>query len=244
MYTYKKLIPQITNGLMLHADETHVKLTTKEGYVWILTTLETVIFMYKNTREGEFLKDLLRDFQGVLISDFFAAYDSLDCPQQKCLIHLIRDLNHDLFQNPFDEELKEMVEQFGILLRKIIETIDKYGLKKRNLNKHKKDAKKYFLFLQKRKYSSILAEKYKKRFEKNKDKLFTFLNYDGAPWNNNNAEHAIKHFAVYRRMVDGLFTEKGINEYLLLLSIYQTCRYKNINFLQFLLSRKKDIDKF
>jgi hypothetical protein len=37
--------------------------------------------------------------------------------------------------------------------------------------------------------------KYKQRFEKNRDKLFTFLRYDGVPWNNNNAEHAIKAFA-------------------------------------------------
>jgi hypothetical protein len=135
-----------------------------------------------------------------------------------------------------------MVETFGILLRKIIDTIDKYGLKIRHLNKHKKDVKEFYSFLQKRKYISILADKYKKRFEKNRDKLFTFLNYDGVPWNNNNAEHAIKHFATYRRIVDGMFTENGINQYLTLLSIYQTCKYKNINFLQFLLSKKKNLD--
>ena len=33
-----------------------------------------------------------------------------------------------------------------------------------------------------------------KRIEKNRDKLFTFLNYDGVPWNNNNAEHAVRAF--------------------------------------------------
>jgi hypothetical protein len=49
--------------------------------------------MYKPTREGEFLRELLRDYTGVLISDFYGAYDSLPCPQQKCLIHLMRDLN-------------------------------------------------------------------------------------------------------------------------------------------------------
>ena len=26
------------------------------------------------------------------MSDFYAAYDGIRCPQQKCLIHLIRDL--------------------------------------------------------------------------------------------------------------------------------------------------------
>ena len=34
----------------------------------------------------------------------------------------------------------------------------------------------------------------KKRIERNKDKLFTFLDYDNVPWNNNNAEHAVHGF--------------------------------------------------
>lgn len=41
-------------------------------------------------------------------------------------------------------------------------------------------------------YHSEVTLKFKERFEKNSDKLFTFLTYDGIPWNNNNAEHAIK----------------------------------------------------
>jgi hypothetical protein len=38
--------------------------------------------------------------------------------------------------------------------------------------------------------------------------------------------------------------EKGLNDYLLLLSIYQTCRFKGISFFKFLLSRVVDIDEF
>jgi hypothetical protein len=65
-----------------------------------------------------------------------------------------------------------------------------------------------------------------------------------VPWNNNNAEHALKKFADYREIVDGQFTEAGLKEYLVLLSIYLTCKYKGISFLRFLLSREKDIDTF
>ena len=31
--------------------------------------------MYRPTREGDFLHELLKDFRGVLVSDFYAAYD-------------------------------------------------------------------------------------------------------------------------------------------------------------------------
>jgi hypothetical protein len=63
-------------------------------------------------------------------------------------------------------------------------------------------------------------------------------------WNNNNAEHALKRFAYYRELSDGMLTEVGLYEYLVLLSISVTCKYKDVSFLQFLTSREKDIDVF
>jgi len=88
------------------------------------------------------------------------------------------------------------------------------------------------------------ATKCKHRFEKNRDKLFTFLDYDGVPWNNNNAEHAIKAFARLRRVIEGLSTPKGIEEYLILLSVCQTCKYTGVDFLDFLRSGEQDIHAF
>jgi hypothetical protein len=44
--------------------------------------------------------------------------------------------------------------------------------------------------------------------------------------------------------VDGRIVEKGLNEYLVLLSVYLTCKYKGVSFLKFLLSRETDIDVF
>jgi hypothetical protein len=38
------------------------------------------------SREGEIIQDLLKGFRGVLVSDFYTAYDAINCPQQKCLI--------------------------------------------------------------------------------------------------------------------------------------------------------------
>jgi hypothetical protein len=68
-------------------------------------------------------------------------------------------------------------------------------------------------------------------------RLFTFLDYDGVPWNNNNAERAIKAFARVRRFADGRFTEESIREYLVMLSVAETCRYQNIDLLRFLLAK-------
>ena len=75
-------------------------------------------------------------------------------------------------------------------------------------------------------------------------KQFTFLDFDDVPWNNNNAEHAIKAFASVRRVIEGPTTENGLREFLVLLSICETCKCKNVEFLEFLRSGAKDIDEF
>lgn len=242
--THEALLQSITGGPLVHADETKVNLGGKDGYVWVFTNLEKAVYLYSLSREGELVKRALRNFDGVLVSDFYAAYDSLNCEQQKCLIHLIRDLNEDVFKEPFNTELKELVGNIAALLKPMIETIDRFGLKTRFLRKHKAKVKRFFKWLSGREYQSETSLKCKQRLEKNRETLFTFLDHDDIPWNNNNAEHAVKAFALLRRDFDGLSNEKGIREYLILLSICQTCKYMGVEFLDFLRSGEKDIHAF
>src|SRR5262249_48559463 len=129
-----------------------VDLNRGKGYVWVLTNLEDVLYLYKPSREAGFLKDLLTDFKGVLVSDFYPGYESLPCEQQKCLIHLIRDFNSDLTGNPFDEEFKTLCGDSGKLLRSIVATIDNHGLKRRHLQRHKAEVSQFFRSLETRVY--------------------------------------------------------------------------------------------
>ena len=93
-------------------------------------------------------------------------------------------------------------------------------------------------------FRSETAEALRQRLLKNRDKLFTFMQYDGVPWNNTNAENAIKRFASYRENTVGMMKEEGLKDYLVLLSLCQTCRYRGISFLKFLLSREREIDAY
>ena len=126
----------------------------------------------------------------------------------------------------------------------MVETIDRFGLKQRFLRKRLREVDKFFAFLSNADFQSEVSLKCKQRFEKNRDSLFTFLHYDGVPWNNNNAEHAIKAFARLRDVIGGSSSKKGIEEYLTLLSVAQTCEYQEIDFLDFLRSGEKDVDAF
>jgi transposase IS66 family protein len=106
------------------------------------------------------------------------------------------------------------------------------------------DVARFYKQISKTGLSSAAASKWKDRLEKDRPKLFTFLSHDGVPWNNNNAEHAIKAFARLRRAIEGLSTPKGIEEHLILLSVCQTCKYSGLDFLDFLRSGETDVATF
>jgi hypothetical protein len=188
--------------------------------------------------------ELLASYNGVLISDFYPGYDSMQCRQQKCWSHLIRDLNSDLRTNPFDTEYEAFILEVRNLIVPIMEAVQKYGLKRRNLSKFRREVGKFYkVVITERQYRSDLVIKYQKRFMRYRNSLFTFLEHDGIPWHNNTAESAIRHFAMSRNGSKWLY-ESGVRNYLIMLGIRQTCRFQGKSFFKFLFSGEKDIDKF
>jgi predicted RecB family nuclease len=223
--TYKDILRRIGAGPVVHADETKIMIGSDPRYVWVFTNMEDVAYVYSESRDAGTPKTVLAEFRGILVSDFYSGYDSLDCPQQKCLIHMMRDINGDVLREPFNVEMREVAQDFAGLLRPIVATIDRFGLKTYHLRKHRRAVDRFYRTLSIRSY-----------------KLFTFLDHDGVPWNNNNAEHAIKAFALLRNVIGPNSTPKGINEYLVLLSISETCKCRGVDFLSFLRSGELNID--
>lgn len=105
--TYKEIEKGLMGGTFIHADETTGSVKDlSTGYVWVFANIDSALYMFKRNREADFLLDLLRNFKGVLITDFYAGYDAIQCSQQKCLIHLIRVINGDLLKNQLNQEFR------------------------------------------------------------------------------------------------------------------------------------------
>ena len=215
-----------------------------DHYVWVVTNGRHVLFRMTATREADIVREMLVGYQGVLVSDFYAGYDGVPCRQQKCLVHLIRDINDDLWKAPFDKELEAFSVEVQTLLVPILGAVDRFGLKTWHLRRFNKEVERFYQrTITGREYRSEAAETYRKRFDRYRDSLFTFLNEDGIPWENNMAERAIRQLAVQRK-ISGSFFKRSAEHYLLLLAISQTCRFQEKSFLKFLLSEETDIDSF
>ncbi len=159
-------------------------------------------------------------------------------------MHLIRDLNDDLWLYPFDSQYETFVSEVRNLIIPMMEAVQKYGLKKRHLQKFMQHVSTFYAgIITGKRYTSELVVKYQKRFVRYREGLFMFLQHDGIPWHNNTAERALRHIAK-QQQISMNFHEAATHEYLRLLGIKQTCRFQNKSFFRFLLSREKDIDQF
>jgi hypothetical protein len=243
--TEQSLIQHLLESPFIHADETTFNIQGTSWYVWIFTNGKHVVFKLTETRTADIAHKLLENYRGILISDFYAGYDSIPCRHQKCWVHLIRDLNKDLKENPFDIEYESFIVNINNMINPIMEDVQKYGLKQRHLHKFKMSIYRFYDYnIVNKQYKSELVMKYKERFLRYRESLFTFLEQDGIPWHNNTAENAIRHLAVQRDISKGSFDEAPTYNYLVLLSIRQTCRFQGKSFFKFLLSGETDLDKF
>jgi len=243
--TEKKIAESLFRSPFVHVDETKVNIQGANWYVWVITDAKHVIFRLTDNRETTVVEELLANYNGVLIADFYPGYDSIQCKQQRCWVHLIRDLNDDLREHPFDREYEAFVLEVRDLIVPIMEAVQKYGLKKRHLQRFVKQVDVFYQrMIIDRKYKSDLVCKYQKRFIRYRDGMFTFLEQDGIPWNNNAAERAIRHFAIQRDISKSPFHASVLHRYLVLPAIRQACRFQDKSFFKFLFSGETDLDKF
>jgi hypothetical protein len=130
------------------------------------------------------------------------------------------------------------------LLVPILDAANKYGLKKRHLGKFAGSVDRFYKhYIMSKMCGSEQVRTYQKRFQRYRQSMFTFMEYDGIPWNNNMGERAIRHVAIQRK-ISGSFSESLVPSYLLLLGLSQMCRFQGKPLLKFLLSGQTDIDSF
>ncbi len=142
--TERLLIERILASPFVHVDETTISIRGVDHYVWVFTDGTHVVFRMTETREATIVHDVLSGYQGILISDFYPGYDSVRCRQQKCLVHLIRDLNEDLWKSPFDGEFEAFILEVKNLIVPMLEAVQTYGLKKRYLHTFSKQIEQFY----------------------------------------------------------------------------------------------------
>src|SRR5688572_4104572 len=92
---------------VVHADETGWREDGVNGYVWTFSTPTERYFVRRGRDKGVVDDVLGEEFDGVLVSDFYAAYNHYPGLHQRCWAHLLREI-HGLRQlYPEDDGLTQ-----------------------------------------------------------------------------------------------------------------------------------------
>jgi transposase len=96
---------QIRRSAVVNVDETGWRENGVNGYVWTFSTPEARYFVRRG-RNKEVRDAVLGDrFDGVIVSDFYGAYDHYPGVQQRCWAHLLRDVHDVRLRHPTDAPL-------------------------------------------------------------------------------------------------------------------------------------------
>lgn len=224
---YEQIGSEARTGAVLHADETGWRVDGGTQWLWCFCNPDTCYYMIDESRGSPALKKFFTEaFKGVLVTDFWAAYDSVGAGDyQKCLPHLLRDIikvdeyNQDVEWKNFSRQLKRLIHD-GIRLRKRPDfTREKYAsrvlLIDKRLNK-----------LGDASYDDPDASRLGKRISKYRDQLFTFLDFPEVPSNNNHDERQIRVAVIMRKNSLCNRSENGAKTQGLLMSIYRTLKLR------------------
>ena len=227
---YGQIAKEAQASAHLHADETGWRVNGRTHWLWCFTNDRNCYYMIDRSRGSPALQRFFtEEFEGVLITDFWSAYESV-CTEdrQYCLVHLLRELEKvdDHNDSPewqaFAKKLRRLLRD-GIRLRKRDGFApDKCrGLVDR-LNKRLTD-------LAGEAYVDDDARRLTKRLRKYVEYLFTFLDYDHVPFENNFAERQIRPAVILRKNGQSNRSDQGAATQGVLMSVYRTLRLRGLD---------------
>jgi hypothetical protein len=89
---YHAFLDAIGQSSFAYVDETGIPMDGQNWWLWVIVATEVVLYLPSETRGSDAIKDIFHEYKGILLSDFWSAYNKLNVEQQKCLEHLVREL--------------------------------------------------------------------------------------------------------------------------------------------------------
>lgn len=229
---YKKLLEEIRNSDSVHADETGGRQDGVNGYFWSFSTKDIHFLLYRKSRSAKIVEEVVGEdsekFNGVLTTDFYAAYNTYLGFHQRCWVHLLRDI-HELKQkykrhpplNKWAKQVKQIYEEAKDYVGpapslpvglQVTERMNKQRMFEERLKKVSQ------LYLKGNSPMATLCG----RIISFLPELFTFVRFPNVSSDNNAAERIIRHTVVARKIQGGTRSAKGSETKTILTSLFDT----------------------
>ncbi len=221
----------IREAELVYADETGWKEQTLVCWLWVFTCATATLFVVGKRTQAVVLRVLGENFPHWLMSDGYRVYRQYDW-RLRCLAHVIRKARG------LEQSLDAQAHQFGKKTLEVLETLMAGVYKARegpppevSLRRQHGALLREFLALCDLHW---VAEHEKTRalareFLNDWDTFWVVLDYPWLPLTNNEAERALRHGFIARRISYGTRTEQGSRAFALTISVIETCRKRGVS---------------
>ena len=226
----QEILTTVRNVELAYADETSWKEHGKLLWLWVFTCATATLFIV-GRRTREMVQQVLGEgFHGWLMSDGYWAYRELD-QRLRCLPHIIRKAR--ALEEGFDAEGRAL----GRHLLDVIATVMQAVYQARGAPPHGGLRKRHAPMLEALLQHCLRladcphdkARALARELLNDWDTFWVVLDHPNLPLSNNEAERALRHWVIARRIGMGTRTEQGTRAFALLASVIETCRKRNVS---------------
>ena len=233
---YTRLRQQIRGSPVVYGDETGWRQDGRNGYLWSFSTPKVRYFLHRPGRSKRVVEEVLGDeFEGVLVSDFYGAYNVYQGPHQRCWTHLLRDIHQLKEQHPQDLVLA----RWAHAVREVYDHAQAYPEPDPNLPETVQRAQRVERQQRYQQWLWFICKPYLgsdapmrvlcQRVERFLPELFTFIVEPRAGADNNPAERSLRPPVVSRKISGGTRSERGSETKSIPASLFGTWRLEERN---------------
>ena len=212
------------------ADETGLREDGTNGYLWSFST-PTARYFARGGRHKAVVDEVLGPaFAGVLVTDFYAAYDHYDGPHQRCWAHLLRDIHALVDQHPAEAALAAWATQVhGVYDRARRVASPDPAARVRAQRQCEADllaiCQPYLDGAAPTVPQAVLC----RRIAKYLPELFSFVGDPAVPSTNNAAERSVRPVVIQRKISGGTRSPAGSTTFTRLATLFGTWRARGLD---------------
>lgn len=244
---YEELVAALRACAVVHADETGWRIGTLSAWLWVFANQETTVYTIRQSRGHQVVLDILgTEFEGVLVSDRFVAYDAQaldDWLKQKCVGHLLRNLS-EIEANKtgravcFARDVAALLREASTL-KEEKPKLDTESFAQRAADLETRlDAS----IDQKRRMTDPDNVRFAKQMRKQRPHLLRFLYIDELDATNNLAERQLRPAVITRKTSGCNRVADGAETHAILSSVLVTCRQQKRPILDYLVELQRSTD--
>ena len=218
----------------IHGDETGWKIAGTNHWLWDFVNEKLALYRIERSRGQKIPEEVLgRNYRGILLSDFLSAYDKSGRRRQRCLVHLIREMN----QCRETDRSREYLAAYR-KLKRILSDARTLGQKRGELApwtfaRRVSLIKARLLDFACQPFKNRNWQRLSKRLLKYYEEILTLREVPGLPQDNNHAERMIRPTVILRKISFQNMSRKGADAHEVLMSLLQTLRLQQKNPLNF-----------